>query len=70
MAPQRKSRIPESFRGLTRHYRSRSFVKTDSDAALSVANVPVAEQPEDHEASDAKSEVQADDASTHDSRGT
>lgn len=73
MAPQRKSRIPESLRTLKKHYRSRSFVKSADDdrsaAAPSASDVQVTQHVENEELDDAKSEAPAEDASTHDPRG-
>lgn len=66
--PERKSRIPESFRGLKKHYRSRSFIKSDDDkpvAAPPAPDTPVTQHPESEATDDAKSEAQADDASIH-----
>ncbi|EKG17881.1 hypothetical protein MPH_04830 [Macrophomina phaseolina MS6] len=72
MAPQRKSRIPESLRSLKKHYRSRSFLKsTDDDrsaAAPSATDAQSTQPAENEEPEDARSEAQAEDASTHDPR--
>lgn len=75
LALQRKSRIVEPFRGLKKHYRSRSsFVKTADDdksttaAASSTADLPAAQPAQPEETEDARSEA-PDDVSTPDPSG-
>ncbi|KAF9639642.1 hypothetical protein BFW01_g11448 [Lasiodiplodia theobromae] len=72
--PERKSRIVEPFRGLKKHYRSRSsFVKTADDdksttAAASTPDLAAAQPAQPEETEDARSEA-PDDVSTPDPSG-